>query len=253
MPIELDGQTATQVPHWMQRSGVDDPGLELPEPRLARRLLDAVHLVADAGSPSSARRRLGPGDRVPVPLGQRRAVVVGHPAGPVVEGLVLSPLRLVAADDPQQRVGHVVDRPGVLDPVDERRRRSRAIRPCPMSTASARCSPTWATSPRKPMSAIWGWAQLAEHPEKCIRTTPASSRAGPAPGGRGTHRLAGQLLVEEAGPLDRALLRLDDGVPAELGPGAGHHTPGEGPREGRVLGEQVLGEQVVDPIARARR
>ena len=48
----------------------------------------------------------------------------------------------------------------------------------PMSTASARWLPTFATSPRNPMSAIWGWAQLAEHPEKCMRMMPASS-AGP--------------------------------------------------------------------------
>ena len=30
-----------------------------------------------------------------------------------------------------------------------------------MSTASTMCSPTWAVSPRKPMSAIWGWAHEA--------------------------------------------------------------------------------------------
>ena len=120
----------------------------------------------------------------------------------------------------------------------------------PMSTASARWLPTWATSPRNPMSAIWGWAQLAEQPEKCIRMTPASS-SGPdrAPGdGRGADRLAGQLLVEEPGPLDRPLLGLDDGVAAELGPGAGHHPPGERPGVGRVLLEQVLGQQGVDPV-----
>ena len=56
----------------------------------------------------------------------------------------------------------------------------------PMSTASARWLPTWATSPRKPMSAIWGWAQLAEHPEKCMRMTPASSLGPERPPGMGT-------------------------------------------------------------------
>ena len=55
----------------------------------------------------------------------------------------------------------------------------------PMSTASARWLPTWATSPRKPMSAIWGWAQLAEQPEKCIRMTPASSPLGEKSPGTG--------------------------------------------------------------------
>ena len=35
------------------------------------------------------------------------------------------------------------------------------------------------------MSAIWGWAQLAEHPEKCIRITPASSWGPERAPGRG--------------------------------------------------------------------
>ena len=55
----------------------------------------------------------------------------------------------------------------------------------PMSTASSRWVPTLAISPRKPMSAIWGWAHEAEHPEKCMRTTPASSRTPDRSPGRG--------------------------------------------------------------------
>ena len=53
------------------------------------------------------------------------------------------------------------------------------------------------------MSAIWGWAQLAEQPEKCIRMTPASSLGPERPraSGPAADRLAGQLLVEEPGPL----------------------------------------------------
>ena len=35
------------------------------------------------------------------------------------------------------------------------------------------------------MSAIWGWAQLAEQPEKCIRMMPASSPRGEWPPGAG--------------------------------------------------------------------
>ena len=70
----------------------------------------------------------------------------------------------------------------------------------------------------------------------------------PAGRGHGADRLAGQLLVEEPGPLDGPLLGLDDGVPAELGAGAGHHPAGERPRIGRVLLHQVLGQHVVDAV-----
>ena len=72
--------------------------------------------------------------------------------------------------------------------------------------------------------------------------------SGPARNRPGPHRLAGQLLVQESGPLDGALFGLDDGVTAEFGPRACHHAPGERAGKGRVLLQKALGQQIVEPL-----
>ncbi len=46
-PIELDGQTATQVPHWMQRSASMTPACSSQNQVLPGGSADPVHLVAD--------------------------------------------------------------------------------------------------------------------------------------------------------------------------------------------------------------
>src|ERR1035441_3916058 len=115
--------------------------------------------------------------------------------------------------------------------------------PNPMSTASSMCSPTWAMSPRKPMSAIWGWAHEAEQPEKCMRMTPASPV--PPPSAPPAESCASR---ERAPPLPGSLLGLHYGEAAELRAGARHHAPLEGTGEGRIGLHQRLGQQVVQTI-----
>src|SRR6202035_3811618 len=83
----------------------------------------------EARRPRSSRRGCGtPSWGVPwgplsgVEAGQGGGqLLVGHPAGPVVELLTVAALGLVAPNGAQQRLGDVIDRSGILDPVDERR------------------------------------------------------------------------------------------------------------------------------------
>ena len=97
------------------------------------------------------------------------------------------------------------------------------------------------------MSAIWGWAHEAEQPEKCMRMTPASS-VGAAPPVAVGHVAPTTLRVELAGPLDGALLGLDDREAAELQPVQATTPRLERPGERRVLLQQRLGQQVVEPV-----
>ena len=103
MPMEFDGHTATQVPHWMQRSAWITPASSsqnqtLPGgsamPFICSRDAVALHEPTTAGAPAMAggqlRRRDAP--------------------GPGVERLAGAALRLVAADQAHQGVGDAVDR-----------------------------------------------------------------------------------------------------------------------------------------------
>ena len=93
--------------------GVDHAGLELPEPDLARRLGDPVHLLADAVALHGVTASAAPTSV------DRSSSACGAP-GPEVEGLAGPALLAVPGDHPEQRVGHPVDRHGAGDPVDER-------------------------------------------------------------------------------------------------------------------------------------
>ena len=91
------------------------------------------------------------------------------------------------------------------------------------------------------MSAIWGWAQEAEQPEKCIRITPRHRAVRCLVARR-------QLGVQCLCPLDRPLLGLHDSEAAELGAGAGNDPTLEGSGERRVRLHERLGQQVVEAI-----
>ena len=101
------------------------------------------------------------------------------------------------------------------------------------------------------MSAICGCAHDAEQPEKCIRITPASPRAGDAAPGAGRSWPSSAPSGDRAqrAQLDGPVLRLDDGEAAELAAGAGDHATLERPGERRVLRQQLLGQQRVDPAS----
>ena len=91
---------------------MDHARLELPEPHLAGRLDDAVHLLAEPVALHDGTAS--------VALAQQRLQVVGGGApGPEVEGLVGTAALAVARDDAEERVGHLVDRHGADQPVDE--------------------------------------------------------------------------------------------------------------------------------------
>ena len=69
--------------------------------------------------PFIGRHLRRPSSGVRCPARVARSSSLGDAAGPVVEGLAVAALGLVAAHHSQQGVGDLVDGPGVLDPVDE--------------------------------------------------------------------------------------------------------------------------------------
>ncbi len=91
---------------------MDHARLQLPEPHLAGRLRNAVHLFAHR---VTLHELTAAGAPVTVAVNS----AMGYPPGPQVERLVVPSLGLVAADHAHQRIGNLAHGRGAGHPVDE--------------------------------------------------------------------------------------------------------------------------------------
>ena len=109
-----------------------------------------------------------------------------------------------------------------------------------MSIASTNSPSTFLSTPSMPMSAIWCWAQLDEQPAKCRR------KSSPWPLGRTCSSRNSAISTARA-------LGVDLRQAAELLAGAGLQAAREERRRRGELGDQRLGEQLVDALVRDLR
>ena len=145
---------------------------------------------------------------------------------------------------PPERIHDLVDRDGSLDPVPERRVRAEAAAETDVDGlddlfADMGRLTTKADVGDLGLGARGGTARKV-HPDDGVRTARTGScRSAQALGVAAVHRL---------GPRNGTRLGLDDGEAAELAPCAGDHAALERGGKGREALQQILLEQVGDPV-----
>src|SRR5919112_1149788 len=143
---------------------VDDRLLQVPEPDLARGLIDVVHHVPDIET--------GHYEETPLATGFLRASRSSVFRFRLAHSWKRSPSRRSSWNRPKTEARASGTSPTGFEPSTQSINAASlpSEPPSPISTPSTMESLVFAVSPRKPISPIWGCAHDAEQPEKCILT-----------------------------------------------------------------------------------
>src|SRR4249919_2964562 len=217
--MESLGQAAIQAPHWTQRSAS----------MTASSSSQNQSLPGASSMPFISSRILYPAMSGPPSLEGGSQLGVRESPRPLVERLAVAPFGTVAGEQVGQRLGYLVDRPGPLDPVDERGVGAEAATEPDIDRLHNLVVAVGGLAPEADVGDLGlgagGRAAREVHPHDAV-----AGLLGPEPA------------VQLTGPGGRRGLGLDDREAAELVAGAGHHSPLERARAGRMGGQQRLGQ-----------